>query len=342
MEKDERSQTARRRKIIGGVATGSDFNETRLRVAFSNRECVFTSGKRLDKRRRMAVREDDRRRDATRQRAWENIRSGWHVSRDDGKRNETPSSREKRRGDKRDGGRSGGGRNQKRKKSKKEVKGERKRDAVYKERVQTRQLRSRPRTAIKSRNKQTTSSPLLLLFVVFPKNPPRSPLSDRPNDRRYILVWFLSGTETRRNRRHPFSPIVTPPPSSLSLALSSASFRSRVVSLSRFASPLISAGESDASTRRGVPVRFDRIFQGSHGARARESNAPWPDALSSFHRAPYRVSPQCYRRRSAATFVCPHTQRGKSPINERCTRSGIALPLSRYELFYIKIKKYFF
>lgn len=67
MEKDERSQTARRRKIIGGAATGSDFNETRLRVAFSNAYSRavndwINGGE-------WQVREGDRRRDATRQRA---------------------------------------------------------------------------------------------------------------------------------------------------------------------------------------------------------------------------------------------------------------------------------
>lgn len=157
------------------------------------------------------------------------------------------------------------------------MKGERKRNALYKERVQTRQLRTRPRTAIKSRNKQTTSSPPFCRL-------PEEPTTRFPP---FPIALTIVGTSSRdfsaaeqrrweKNRRRPFPSIAILPPRlfrlSLSLVLSSASFRSRVVSLSRFASPLISAGENDASTRRGVPVRFDRIFQGPLCARARKSN----------------------------------------------------------------------
>lgn len=126
---------------------------------------------------------------------------------------------------------------------------------MYKERVQTRQLRTRPKTAIKSRDKQTT-----VFFLSYRRRERGTP----------PIVLTIVGTPSRDfsateekaeevNRQHP-----TPS----SLHLPRFSFFRSVVSLWRFASPLISARFSygPAAPSSG-PTGFSRA------RRARESDA---------------------------------------------------------------------
>ncbi|KYN40287.1 hypothetical protein ALC56_05232, partial [Trachymyrmex septentrionalis] len=128
----------------------------RDRVCFTNRGRVLAKNKRLNKRRGTTVREGDAIRATRRSRkhtgrvAQESRRrkkerdvekEGRQVRQHERRRKTTDCKRTKKNGRGRKRGGRGGGLVR----------------AVYKERVQTRQLRTRPKTAIKSRDKQTTN-----------------------------------------------------------------------------------------------------------------------------------------------------------------------------------------
>lgn len=119
----------------------------------------------------------------------------------------------------------------------------------YKERVQTRQLRTRPKTAIKTRDKQTTSS-----FY-------------RPAEEAPLIVLTIVGIHLRViSQRSSERRIVIPLPSPASPCTVRRFSASEIFLLRgiRFAFDL----SRRERTTRGVPaygsvaVRFDRIFQG--------------------------------------------------------------------------------
>ncbi|KYM91160.1 hypothetical protein ALC53_01572 [Atta colombica] len=128
----------------------------RGRVCFTNRGRVLAKNKRLSKRRGTTVREGDAiQHDTTRRsrkhtkrvaqesRRWKKERDVEKEGRQVRQRTKAENDRLKKKNEERGRGR--------------ESEKEKERRRVYKERVQTRQLRTRPKTAIKSRDKQTTN-----------------------------------------------------------------------------------------------------------------------------------------------------------------------------------------
>ena len=176
---------------------------------------------------------------------------------------------------------------------------------MYKERVQTRQLRTRPKTAIKSRDKQTT-------------NPFCPPEEGGPATIVLTIVGtpsrdFSVGTEDEESSslflRHHYHHCCCCRYSSSSRALSQLSSSSRVV-FCRDSPCLWSQRERIyvAPTTWSFVLVWSRQSTESSGStgfskrvRARESqsHANRTEILSSFHRAPRPYTPtQCCRQQS--------------------------------------------